>query len=128
MKLGYVIIYVEDVKITVDFYQKAFGMKEKFIHESGLYGELSTGETTLAFAANNMAEIHGFTLRENTPKKDPIAAEIAFVTKNVQTAYETAIKAGATGTLAPEEKPWGQTIAYVKDNNGFLVEICSPVS
>ncbi|MFO0110274.1 MAG: VOC family protein, partial [Alphaproteobacteria bacterium] len=27
----------------------------------------------------------------------------------------------------PEQKPWGQTVAYVRDLNGFLVEICSPV-
>ena len=24
--------------------------------------------------------------------------------------------------------PWGQTIAYVADINGFLVELCTPVA
>jgi lactoylglutathione lyase len=23
--------------------------------------------------------------------------------------------------------PWGQTVAYVRDNNGFLVELCTPM-
>jgi len=27
----------------------------------------------------------------------------------------------------PETKPWGQTVAYVRDRNGFLVELCSPM-
>jgi hypothetical protein len=26
-----------------------------------------------------------------------------------------------------EVMPWGQTIAYVADINGFLVELCTPV-
>jgi lactoylglutathione lyase len=25
----------------------------------------------------------------------------------------------------PKEMPWGQTIAYVADNDGVLVEICT---
>jgi hypothetical protein len=28
---------------------------------------------------------------------------------------------------APETKPWGQIVAYVRDNNGCIVEICSPI-
>jgi catechol 2,3-dioxygenase-like lactoylglutathione lyase family enzyme len=29
---------------------------------------------------------------------------------------------------AVETMPWGQTIAYVADPNGFLVELCTPVA
>ncbi|CDL84349.1 VOC family protein [Xenorhabdus szentirmaii] len=31
MKLGYIIIYVESVSKTVEFYEKAFGFQRKFI-------------------------------------------------------------------------------------------------
>jgi len=51
MKLGYTIIYVADVPETVAFYEAAFGLSRRFIHESQLYGEMDTGETILAFAA-----------------------------------------------------------------------------
>jgi hypothetical protein len=27
----------------------------------------------------------------------------------------------------PTQKPWGQTVAYLRDNQGFLIEICSPL-
>lgn len=27
----------------------------------------------------------------------------------------------------PAKKPWGQTIGYARDCNGFLVELCKPV-
>jgi hypothetical protein len=30
-------------------------------------------------------------------------------------------------TTKPKQKPWGQTVGYVHDLNGFLVEICSPM-
>ncbi|MDR6126390.1 catechol 2,3-dioxygenase-like lactoylglutathione lyase family enzyme [Sphingomonas sp. SORGH_AS438] len=50
MKLGYTSIYVADVLAMIDFYERAFGLKRRFVHESNLYAELNTGETVLAFA------------------------------------------------------------------------------
>ena len=126
MKFGYTILYVANVPQTLIFYQKAFGIETKFMHESNMYGELSTGETTLAFAANDMASMNGFSIRQNSPDDLPAGAEIAFTTDNVQAAYTKAIAAGAVACSAPQEKPWGQVVSYVRDNNGFLVEICSP--
>jgi lactoylglutathione lyase len=52
----------------------------------------------------------------------PQAAEFGFVTDDVAGAYEAAIAAGATAVSEPAEKPWGQTVAYVRDLNGMLVE------
>ena len=34
MKLGYTLIYVDDVVATMKFYEKAFGLKRGFLHES----------------------------------------------------------------------------------------------
>ena len=31
------------------------------------------------------------------------------------------------GLSEPATKPWGQTVAYLRDNSGFLVEICTPM-
>jgi catechol 2,3-dioxygenase-like lactoylglutathione lyase family enzyme len=42
MKFGYTILYVKDVEKTVAFYESAFGLKRKFVNESG-YGEMDTG-------------------------------------------------------------------------------------
>jgi len=49
------------------------------------------------------------------------------VVKDVEAATARAIEAGATQLVAPTQKPWGQTIAYVRDLNGFLVELCTEV-
>jgi len=53
MKFGYIIIYVADVATSLEFFGKAFGLKTRFLHESG-YGELETGETTLAFTTHGL--------------------------------------------------------------------------
>ena len=48
-------------------------------------------------------------------------------TEDVATAWERALAAGATAVAEPGVKPWGQTVAYVRDPFGVLVEICTPV-
>ena len=128
MKLGYTIIYVADVPATVSFYEAAFGLRRRFVHESNLYAELDTGQTTLAFAGEPMAEMNGFAIRQNRTSEAAAGFEIALVTDNPQAAYEAAIAAGAVAVKPPALKPWGQTVGYVRDLNGCLVEICSPVS
>lgn len=127
MKLGYTIIYVPNVLETISFYENAFGLRLRMLHDSNLYAEMETGDTVLAFAGNEMAGFNGFKIRENSPLTDPSGFEIAFVTDNVQMSFDTAIANGAVSASEPEEKPWGQTVSYVRDINGVLVEICSPI-
>jgi lactoylglutathione lyase len=40
---------------------------------------------------------------------------------------QRAVAAGAQLVREPVEKPWGQTVAYVRDPNGTLVELGEPV-
>jgi catechol 2,3-dioxygenase-like lactoylglutathione lyase family enzyme len=39
MKLAYVILYVPRVRDAVEFYERAFGLKCRLVHESGAYAE-----------------------------------------------------------------------------------------
>ena len=127
MKLGYVILYVPDVAGAVAFYEKAFGLSRRFVHESGQYAEMETGVTALAFASEEMASTsHAF--RCNRLQDQAAGAEVAFVAIEVAASYRRAIDAGATPLVEPATKPWGQVVSYVRDLNGFLVEICSEVT
>jgi lactoylglutathione lyase len=128
MKLGYTIIYVPDVLATIAFYETAFGLQRRFVHESNLYAELETGSTTLAFAGEPMATMNGLEIRQNRPADIAAGFEIAFVTDDPEVAYRKAVNAGASAVKPPAEKPWGQVVGYVRDLNGCLVEICSPVT
>lgn len=127
MKLGYTIIYVADVPKTVAFYEAAFGLTCRFIHDSALYAEMETGATALAFAGDEAAEMAGLAIVPN--RRDAAAAgwEICLVTDDIATAYAQAVKQGAAPVVPPTAKPWGQTVSYVRDLNGCLVEIATPV-
>lgn len=126
MKFGYTIVYVRDVEETVGFWERAFGLKRRFVGENNDYGEMETGETTLSFASNSMGESNlpgGF--RKNNPSEPPAGVEIALVAEDVEEAYRSAVEAGATSEAEPKTKPWGQTVAYLRDPDGVLVEIGS---
>jgi uncharacterized glyoxalase superfamily protein PhnB len=127
MKLGYIILYVPSVADAALFYESAFGMECGFKHEGGDYAEMVTGETKLAFASETLADSHGFAYRKTKSSEDAPSVELALVTTDVQAAFEKAIAAGATPAKHPTVQSWGQTVSYVRDNNGYLVEICSPV-
>lgn len=128
MKLGYTIIYVPDVTAAVEFYETAFSLRRRFVHDSGQYAEMETGGTALAFASEAMAEMHGVAIRPNTPRDVAPGIEIALVTDEPDDAYARAVAGGAAPVKPVEVKPWGQKVAYVRDLNGCLVELCSPVA
>ena len=94
MKLGYTMIYVADVPATVVFYETAFGLTRRFIHESNLYAEMETGGTALAFAGNEAAEMNGLALLPNTPDATPAGWEVCFVTDDVPAAFARAVDSG----------------------------------
>jgi lactoylglutathione lyase len=125
MQLGYTILYVEDVRKTVDFYERAFGLSTKVLHEEGDFGEMSTGATSLAFCSHALIRQMG--KHPAHPNKQAPTFEIAFVTPDVGKAVQRATDAGAILEQAPAEMEWGQTVAYVSDLNGFLVELCTPM-
>jgi uncharacterized glyoxalase superfamily protein PhnB len=128
--LGYVILYVNDVAASLAFYEKAFGLARRFFHDDNgkAYGELETGATRLAFASIALAEEH---LKQKVvaagPDKAPLGVEIALTTPDVPALFKRAVSAGATAISEPATKPWGQTVAYLRDNSGHLVELCTPM-
>lgn len=123
MKFGYAIFYVDQVEAAIAFYEKAFGLARDMVVE-GEFGQLKTGDTKLAFAAKKMLPMPA---QPGGPNTNPPPVEIALVTDDVQAAFDKAVAAGAKPVKSPVKKPWGQIVAYVRDSNGFLVELCTPV-
>lgn len=128
MKFGYTIIYVPDVGQALDYFNRAFDLSTKMLHETGLYGELETGQTTLSFAAEMLAYM-------NYPKghlsphasEVPLGIEIALVCDDVPAAHAKALAEGGTELAPPQEKPWGQMVSYVQTPERIVVELCTPV-
>ena len=128
IKFGYTIFYVKNVTKSIEFYEKSFGFKRKFITPENDYGELNTGETSIAFASLELANTNltnGFTPGNLNNK--PFATEIGLVTDNPENTVQQSLQYGATLVQDPVQKPWGQTVAYIRDIDGFLIEICNPM-
>lgn len=119
MKLRYNIIYTDDVIKKVEFYENVFGFKIKFVHESNKYAELETGEVTLSIASYEFAPI--------TIEKTTSNVMLSFETDSINIDYSVAITNGAIVVKPPEKKPWGQTVAYVKDLDGVLIELATKI-
>nr|WP_199068405.1 VOC family protein [Chromobacterium sp. ASV5] len=127
MKLGYTIVYVPDVAASLRFFGEAFGLAQRFIDESGQYGELETGDTTLSFACHALAESNlpaGYVRASDA--KQPLGMEIGLVCDDVPAAHARALGCGARELAAPTRKPWGQTVSYLQSPDGTLIELCSP--
>ncbi|MCI9844106.1 VOC family protein [Flavobacterium pectinovorum] len=128
VKFGYTILYVEDVERSLVFYESIFGFSRKFITPDNDYGELSTGETTISFASKKLASQNlseGFI--ESNLQDKPFAIELGFITDEVVELVQKATSFGAILVTEPKMKPWGQIVAYVRDLDGFLLEICTPI-
>ena len=129
LKLGWTILHVADVAGTVAFYERAFGLERRFVDPAGEYAEMATGATVLAFAAHALIDRLGAHDRP-AGGAPPHGTEIALVADAdaIHAAWERAVAAGAAAVKPLAVMPWGQTVGFVRDPNGFLVEICTPAA
>lgn len=121
MRLVHIINYVKDLQETI-----AFGLKRRFIHESGAYAEMETETTAQAFVDEKFVK-GSLSFRPNRHSEETFGTEISLVTDHVEQQFDKMIKAGATSVVKPTQKPWGRIISYMRDNNGCLAEIYSPI-
>lgn len=129
VSLGYVILFVKNVPKSLEFYERAFGLARRFFNDDNgkAYAELDTGAARLAFCS--------LELMKSQVNRDVVLAapdkqlgfEIALVTTDVPALYARAVKAGAVPVSEPATKPWGQTVAYLHDCDGHIVELCTPM-
>ncbi|KAL5710908.1 hypothetical protein ACHQM5_021417 [Ranunculus cassubicifolius] len=127
---AYTVVYVKDVAKSLDFYAKAFGYNVRRLDESHRWGELKSGETTIAFTPEHQHETEGITGSVQKPRseneRNPV--EVCFAYPDVNAAYKRAVENGAVPVSEPEDKPWGQKVGYVRDIDGIVVRIGSYVA
>ncbi len=128
MNFAYTIVYVADVAASLAFFEAAFGLPRRFLHESGCYGELETGATALAFVDHATArDSVGCEYVAAAQSAAPLGMEIGLSCVDVPAAFQRAVQAGGTPLKPPVTKPWGQVVAYVRCPDGTLVELCTPM-
>ncbi|BBH04823.1 dessication-induced 1VOC superfamily protein [Prunus dulcis] len=133
-----------DVAKSTAFYSKAFGYNIRRIDDSNRWGELESGQTTIAFTPVHQRETDDLTGVVKTPssgrERQPV--EVCFAYPDVDAAYKfgtmwfltrnfvrhRAVENGAVAVSEPEEKEWGQKVGYVRDPDGIVVRLGSYVN
>ncbi|MEH7389556.1 VOC family protein [Bacillus sp. JJ1503] len=124
LKLGYVILYVENLDKTKHFYENLLGLE--LMNEFGTYIEFNTGSTVLSFNTREGGrEVTSLPIPNGIRKEQTF--ELGFVTEDVEGVVEGLREEGVSILMEPVEKPWGQKVAYVEDPDGHYIEICSPI-
>jgi lactoylglutathione lyase len=128
MRLGWVIAYVDDPAAAADFYARTFGLTSEFVGPGGMYAQLDTGATKLGFASYALGD-ENFPggVRRAGADGPPPNVEIVLVHEDVDAAHRIAVHAGCESLAAPEDKPHGQRVAYVRDPFGTLLELATPM-
>lgn len=124
--LGGLILYTPDVSAKVAFYERAFGFRVATRAPQDVYVQLE-GVVPLAFTAEHfVSTLLPIAPRPSRANEAPAAVEVMLVFADVAAAFARAVKAGAVALVEPVTKPWGQVVAYVRDPDGVLVELCTP--
>jgi catechol 2,3-dioxygenase-like lactoylglutathione lyase family enzyme len=128
LRLGWVIVYVEDPTAASAFYQATFGLAGEFVAPDGSYAQLDTGATKLAFASYGLGEMNfAGGVRRAVLGGQPANVEVALIADDVDAAHARALEAGCVSLAPPEDKPHGQRVAFVRDPFGMLVELGTPM-
>ncbi|KAL6519593.1 hypothetical protein OROHE_017413 [Orobanche hederae] len=129
-RYAYTVVYVEDVAKSIAFYAEAFGYHVRRLDDSHRWGELESGQTTIAFTPARQHETDDLTGKVHIPHSDrerinPV--EVCFDYSDVDAAFKRAVENGAVAVSEPEEKEWGQKVGYVRDIDGIVVRMGSHV-
>jgi lactoylglutathione lyase len=122
-RLGWVVLYVDDIEVSSAFYEGVFGL-ERTVDWEG-YREYDTGPTKFGLLDRVQARTH-------VPAADggSRASQISFTValETVDQTYLAAVAAGGVGMVEPDDKPWGQRVGFVADPDDHLIEIGSPLA
>jgi lactoylglutathione lyase len=118
-----VIVFVEDVARSLDFYDRVVGAELDHYDEDGSYGELRSG---IGFAAHHHVEHHlDLSFQRNEPGWVPNRFELEFAVDDVDAVFERALAAGAEAVWEPRPKPWGRS-ALLRDLDGVFFHVYQP--
>jgi len=120
----YVVLVVADLDRALAFYVDVIGLP--LGHRSGPYAQLATGTTRLSlYERAAMAETLG--RRLDAPAPDAPGFELGFLVDDCDRAFQELVEAGAEPATPPADRAWGQRTAYVRDPDGYLLELAEDI-
>ena len=118
--LDYVVLIVTDLERSLAFYKGPLGLALR--HRAEQFAQLETGTTRLAlYSRDAMARTLGSALE--APALAAPSFELGFKVDDCDAAFADLVAAGAVPAAEPRTRPWGQRTAYVRDPDGYLIEL-----
>ncbi|MCU0501806.1 MAG: VOC family protein [Anaerolineae bacterium] len=123
------VIYTQDVRAALEFYQRAFGLATRFYDDAYDYGELDVDGAILGIASHSLGElVMPGTYRASDGGDRGTSIEISFIVEDVTQAFEQALAAGADALARPKRMPWGAIVAYLRSPEGTLIGLSTSVN
>jgi PhnB protein len=117
---------VEDATAAIDFYQRAFGAKER-VRMPGPDGMIAHAELEIGDSKVMLAD--PFPQSSTRPPKElgGTSVGIFVYVENVDEVFQQAVDAGATATMEPDDQFWGDRFGSVTDPFGHPWQISTHV-
>ena len=119
--VGYVILYVRDLDVSVAFYQNVIGLPFK-LRDAG-YAEFVTGETKFGLLERTGAS----DLIHREPTEGGPAGEVLFLVDDVDAEAERLRGLGVEFLTGPVDRSWGHRTLHLLDPDGFVVELAQEI-
>ncbi len=127
-RFDYTRLLVRDFAGCYRFYRDVVGLEAVFGTEHDTYADFRTGATGISLfdAAEMAATIGTADLPPAAPARDAVC--LVFGVADVDQAWEAMTAARGRGVVGPTDHPdWGIRTAHLRDPDGRLLEINSPL-
>ncbi|HEU5157452.1 MAG TPA: VOC family protein [Streptosporangiaceae bacterium] len=118
--VGYVIVYVGDLAVSIVFYRDVVGLELKF--EDAGYAGYATGVTRFALYERRRADW----LTSSRTAPGP-AGEVVFLVDDVDAEARRLGELGAAILSGSADRAWGHRTLHVADPDGFVVELAQDI-
>ncbi len=125
VRLGEIVVFVNDVPLAARFYQRVFGFSRvpsAFQERDGVI--IDAGDVRLALQSRRLSATHGGEqVSKLSAEGTPPPFELSFDVEDVDATFKRAIEAGALDLEEPHDTDWGDRIAHFRDPSGLLVGV-----
>jgi len=122
MQLAATRIFTDDVDAVLAFYERVTGVAATRLHP--LFGEIRTPSGTLAVASTATVPLLGDDAAEARANR---SVAIDFLVDDVDAAYQDLRGVVDTFVNEPTDMPWGNRSLLLRDPDGTLVNLFTPV-
>jgi PhnB protein len=117
---------VDDATAAIDFYQRAFGAKER-VRMAAPDGKIGHAELEIGDSVVMLADPYPQLIAKPPKELGGNSVGLFVYVENVDELVQQAVDAGATLTMAPKDQFWGDRSGSVTDPFGHAWEIATHV-